>query len=325
MLIEFFNNPELAEVVQTQMVTESEAVELVENGELHAFVNIPEGFSYAFLSSIMFGEEVDVALTIRAEEQSTELRTLQNLIGNYIDSVNLQFALGSSSGSEGEVPVLPEGGREVIEGVEMFSFSQYITIAMITLFALFMAQTVSMKTITEKRELVFNRIILTNSPPLHFLSGKILATFCLAWIQMAITFLLSQFVFKVFSGKSMEFWVGLILVITIFSLTIAGLSAIFTSLALYIKDTNAVNGLTSVIIMGMAVVGGSFAPIQSLPVVLQRIGEWTPSGLTLTMLLEWIQFTNFEDLILPTLVHISYFVVCLIVSIAIFPKRGVNG
>ncbi|WP_026909154.1 ABC transporter permease [Paucisalibacillus globulus] len=321
---DFFNNPELQDWLHTQNISETEAIKLVEEGELDAFVKIPEGFTYEVLSSIIFDEEADVGLTIHADEQSTELTTLQNMVNNFVDSVNLQFALGTSAGTDSLEQLLPQGGSEIMEGVEMYSFSQYITIAMSALFSLFIAQTVAMKTVTEKRERVFNRIILADSHPLQFLIGKTFATFCLSLLQITLTFTVSQLLFDIFPDKSMQFWLGILIIFTLFALSIAGLSALFTSISLNLRDENAISGIFTAIIMGMAVLGGSFAPIQSLPAVLQKIGEWTPNGLTQTVLLEWIQFTNPSDLIIPIIVLIGFFIVCLAIGMSIFPTRGRN-
>lgn len=98
----------------------------------------------------MFDQPAENALTIQIEEQSTESDTIHNIISNYLDTLNFQFALQGVTDGELQDPILPQGGREVIEGVESFGISQYFTVAMSFLFALFIASTVAMKTTTEK-------------------------------------------------------------------------------------------------------------------------------------------------------------------------------
>lgn len=319
---DLFNDPELKQWVNVQELSEVEATELLENGELDAIIKVPEDFTYERLSSQMLGEEEGSALTIQAEEQSLELTALQDIIDNFINTLNLQFALGQTAGVGLTEPELPQGGREVVEGGETYSPSQYFTIAISTLFALFMAQTLAMKTVTEKRERVFNRIILTNSHPLHYLMGKTLSTFWLTWVQMMITFTLTQLLLDVFPGKSAVFWLGLILMITAFALTVAGLSAIFTTITLNVNDLNAASGLFTLIIIVLGVLGGSFFPIQGFPELIQNVGEWIPNGLTQTALIKWIQFANPLDLILPCSILIGYFIVFIVMGISFFPRRG---
>ncbi|GAB3069226.1 ABC transporter permease [Virgibacillus ainsalahensis] len=319
---DFLNNPELEEWVNTKELSETEADELVKSGDLDAIIKIPKGFTYDMLSSILLEKESGSALKILADEQSTELTTLQNIVTNYIDSLNLQFALGSEADTAVTEPELPQGGSEIVEGVETYTISQYFTIAISTLFALFMAHTVALKTVTEVRERVFNRILLTNSNPLHFLMGKTVAAFILAWLQMMLIFTLTQLLLDVFPDRSMAFWSGLVLVITAFTLTIAGLSALFTAITLNLKDSNAASGLFTLVIMVLGVLGGSFFPLQALPEIFQKIGEWTPNGLTQTSLIEWIQFGDMNDILFPIIMLIGMFVACMVIGMSIFPKRG---
>ncbi|MUK88408.1 ABC transporter permease [Ornithinibacillus sp. L9] len=319
---ELFNDPELKEWINIQELTEAEASESVEAGTLDAIIKLPEGFTYGVLSQVMLGEQSEIPLTIQAEEQSNEVSVLQEIVYNFINTINLQFAIGATTGSDITEAKLPQGGTEIVEGVETYTITQYFTIAMTTLFALFISQTIALKTVTEKRERVFNRILLTNSNPLNYLMGKMLATFCITWLQMMITITVSQLILDVFPERNFDFWIGLIMVITVFALTVAGLSAIFTTITLNMHDSNAVSGLTTLIIMTLGVLGGGFFPIQGLPVFMQKIGEWTPNGLTQVTLIEWIQYTEMKGLVMPIIILIVFFIVCIIIGMAIFPRRG---
>lgn len=72
-----------------------EATELVESGDSDAIIKIPKSFTHDMLSSTLLEKESETALEILAEEQSTELTTLQNILtcraigiiyGNHIKS-----------------------------------------------------------------------------------------------------------------------------------------------------------------------------------------------------------------------------------------------
>lgn len=316
---QLLNGPELQEWVDTKQLSEAEAKELVEAGELDAIIKIPSGFTNSVLSSILLGKESAVPLAILAEKESAALSALEEIVSIYMDSLNMEFALGGVEVTEVN---MPQGGVETVEGKETYNISQYFTIAISTLFALFIAQTVAIKTSTEKRERVFNRIILTDRNPIHYLLGKTTATFILSWLQVMITITLSQLILDVFPGKSLEFWVGLILANTIFALAIAGLSAVFTGITLNLEDANAASGIFTLITMGFGVLGGSFFPLQALPEFMQKIGEWTPNGLTQTLLVQWIQYSNLQDIIMPLFFLALFFVICMMIAFFIFPRRG---
>lgn len=321
---DFLNSSDLKEWVTVKDFSEQEAAEQVENGELDAIIKIPEGFTFESLSGVLLGETSQGSVTILAEEESAEVSTLQEVVHTFINTVNTQFALGSQGEATAE-PILPQGGKEVVkgdDGSDAYTISQYFTIAIGTLFALFMAQTVSLKTMTEKREQVFNRILLTNSHPLSFLIGKTVSAFILAILQFAITLTVVQLVLNVFPDKSFTFWAGLMVVLIAFALTVGGLSALFTALTLHLSDTNAASGISTLVIMGFGVLGGSFFPLEGLPDPIQKIGEWTPNGLTQTALIEWVQYSHFNDLLFPITFLLGVFIICFAISVSIFPKRG---
>ncbi|MDF2036344.1 ABC transporter permease [Cytobacillus oceanisediminis] len=322
---DFLNSSDLKEWVTVKDFSEKEAAEQVKNGELDAIIKIPEGFTFESLSGVLLGETSQGSVTILAEEESAEVSTLQEVVHTFVNTVNTKFALGSKGVQATAEPILPKGGKEVVEGddgADAYTISQYFTIAIGTLFALFMAQTVSLKTMTEKREQVFNRILLTNSHPLSFLIGKTVSAFILAILQFAITLTVVQLVLNVFPDKSFTFWAGLMVVLIAFALTVGGLSALFTALTLHLSDTNAASGISTLIIMGFGVLGGSFFPLEGLPEPIQKIGEWTPNGLTQTSLIKWVQYSHFNDLLFPILFLMAVFIICFAISVSIFPKRG---
>ncbi|WP_264737733.1 ABC transporter permease [Cytobacillus firmus] len=322
---DFLNSSDLKEWVTVKDFSEQEAAEQVKNGELDAIIKIPEGFTFELLSGVLLGETSQGSVTILAEEESSEVSTLQEVVHTFVNTVNTQFALGRKGVQATAEPILPKGGKEVVEGddgADAYTISQYFTIAIGTLFALFMAQTVSLKTMTEKREQVFNRILLTNSHPLSFLIGKTVSAFILAILQFAITLTVVQLLLNVFPDKSFTFWAGLMVVLIAFALTVGGLSALFTALTLHLSDTNAASGISTLVIMGFGVLGGSFFPLEGLPEPIQKIGEWTPNGQTQTALIEWVQYSHFNDLLFPIIFLMGVFIICFAISVSIFPKRG---
>ena len=90
----FINNPDVKEWVNAKELTWEEATDQVESGELDAIIRVPEGFTYEVLSTVMLGDKSTTALTIHAAKQSTEVTTLQNIVNEFVNSLNMNFALG---------------------------------------------------------------------------------------------------------------------------------------------------------------------------------------------------------------------------------------
>src|SRR5690625_151643 len=322
LLTNYLNDPELNSLIHAEELDEEEAKERVKDGELDALIKIPEGFTFDVLGQMLLSDPSKSSLIIQIEKQSMESSVLQTILDGYMETLNFQFALSSVVGDEITEPILPQGEMEMIAGIEALDIPQYFTIAMSVLFTLFLASTVATKTTTEKRERVFNRILLTDSHPLSYLMGKVLSTFCFAFFQLMIVFMISQLLLDVFPGKTNEFWLGATLIIIFFALTVAGLSAVFTSLTLRMSNTDAANGLFMLIIMLFAALGGSFFPLEVFPGWMQSISEWIPNGITVTSFMHWFQYGDSASLFVPIIKLFVFFIGFLIIGISLFPRRG---
>ena len=109
---------------------------------------------------------------------------------------------------------------------------------------------------------------------------------------------------------------------TLLSLAISALSAVFTSISLRVSDIDAANGIFMIVIILFGIIGGSFVPVYILPDWLQKIGEWTPNGLSLAIMTQWIQFEDFSSIIKPSMILVVFFILCTVIGLALYPKRG---
>ncbi|MBO1001637.1 ABC transporter permease [Pseudogracilibacillus auburnensis] len=325
LLTDFLTSPDVESWITIQTMSRSEAEQSVDNGELNAMLVIPENYSAKLLTNIYLDQGDKPSLLFVAKETAVEVDMLHDVIQGFLDQMNLQYALSTSGGDIENTHVeLPEGGTENIEDDQSatFTMNQYFAFSMGTLFVLFMTSTVASRTGIEKREHTFNRIALTNTPALHFLFGKTVATFILSWLQIMFVFIGSHLILGVFEDRSFTFWIGLIFMASMYSLAIAGVSSILTSISLRLKNPDAVDGIFMIIIMLFGIIGGSFVPIYILPNWLQQIGEWTPNGLTLATLIEWFQFEDVSMLLIPMIVLLVITFITIILSIFLYPKRG---
>lgn len=321
-LLAYLQNPGLSEWLTVKELDEFEALEQVEQGEVDGAIKIPDGYSSQLLSAGTFNEGTAVELPLIVKENSMHVEVVQQILGEYFGAIHFGLALQQAAGAEPGAEPLAVGGREMIEGAEPFSMGQYFTIGMGLLFALFIAASVAERTGTEKREQVFNRIVVTNTRPLAFLMGKTFSTFCLVWLQIVFVILVSQLLLGVFSGKSTDFWLGLLLMLTAYAMTMAGLTALYTSISLRVRNIDASNAIFMLLTMVFGILGGNFFPNFLFPPLLQRIGEWTPNGLTLAVVTEWIQYGEFGALWGPLSVLTVFAAICILAGAALYPKRG---
>jgi ABC-2 type transport system permease protein len=244
-----------------------------------------------------------------------------------MQTMNDQLALGHAS-TEGITealihnnPAIPTGGRESVEGFQMITSFQYFAVSNSILFALFLSMTTALKAITERREHVLHRILLTGSHPIRYLAGKISSTFCITLLQMTFIFLVCHFALNVFPDRSLQFWLGIALITLIFCFCVAAMSAVFTSLSFRMKEAEA-GGLMMFIIILIGTIGGSFVPVYILPNWLRQIGEYTPNGLTLSVFIQWIQQGDYSVVIVPLLQVVIFSLIVVLAGVFLFPKRG---
>lgn len=327
-LLAFLQSPDFSEWLTVRELDKTEAFQQVEEGKVDAAIHIPEGYSHLLMNPDVRKDAAGVELPLTVKKSSLNVDVIQEILGGYFGAMNLQFALAHASigddgaPSTGVAVSAPEGGREMIEGAKPFTMSQYFTLAMGALFALFIASSVAERTGTEKREQVFYRILVTNTKPLAYLMGKTVSTFCLVWLQNVFVILVSHLLLGVFKGHSANFWLGLMLMVTGYALTIACLTALYTSISLRVRSMDTANALFLLITMGFGVLGGGFFPIYLFPHWLQEIGEWTPNGLILTMHMEWIQYGQLSSLWTPLFGLMLFAAAGIAAGVAFYPKRG---
>lgn len=324
-LYQYLHSPELADWLTVYELSEAEALQQLAEKKIDGWIKIPEGYTYGMLNAIVLGkEEAAVRLPLVVKENSTNVAVIEMMISEFFDQINFQLALESSGGDMAAVKavIMPEGGREIVKGAEPFTMAQYFTMAMGALFALFTASSVAEKTGVEKREEVIKRIMAADSKPMFYLMGKICSTFILVWLQFIFVVVVSHLLLGLFSGKDLSFWTGLLLMITIYSLTVAGISAFYTSLALRSSNMDGTNGLLLLFTMVLGILGGNFVPTYLFPDWLQQVSEWTPNGLMLATMTEWIQFKDSAALGLPIAVLVLVSLACLFGGIILYPKRG---
>lgn len=324
LLFEYLESDEIKDWITVHELEAEAATEKVKAGEVDGMLIIPADYTAESLYAAFTGAAPEVTLIYKQEKETSNNSFLTNVIQGYLDHLNYSFALQKFGGAPDAEIKMPEGGMEGVtnEEVHPFTMTQYFIFAMAALFALFLASTVAAKTGAEIEQRVFHRILLADSHPVSYFTGKIVSTFCLAWLQIMILFALSHVILDAFPDRSFLFWMGVMTIAVFLSLAISGLVVFFTALALRIKDMDAMNGTFMLIIIVIGTIGGNFVPIYLLPDFLQAIGEWTPNGLSLVMFTEWVQYEDVSAIVLPSIMLTVFFMICTIIGILLYPKRG---
>ncbi|HSJ37740.1 MAG TPA: ABC transporter permease, partial [Planococcus sp. (in: firmicutes)] len=193
---------------------------------------------------------------------------------------------------------------------------------MAVMFVLFVGSTIAGQANLEQKHMVFDRILLSNRPPLLYLGSKAIAAASIVLIQLTLLFGLSALIFQTFSADSWSFWFGIALISVVLSLAVGCLAALMTSLTLRLQSDAVPAIFSGGVIALMAFVGGSFMPMDGMPETLRIIGNWTPNGAALSAYFSWLLESDTSQLAGPlTRIGISA-LLFLLVALALFPKKG---
>lgn len=329
MLMSMFEDDEVEDFLEVVALNDKSALTQLEGENVEAVITVPEGYTLAALNKLLLHDGDGAALTLTAKENSMKVNVLQNMLDGFLGTFNYQAALTSASAPQGGMENLevasaqrPIGGLEQIEGVDMITSFQYYAVAISIFFALTVSTTTASKSITEKREMVFMRLLLAGTHPFRYLSGKFASTLCMCLLQSTVLIVVSHFLFRLFPGKSLIFWIGMTFIIFMFCLTVAALSALYTAMLFRMNDADVATGISFILLVVLGVMGGNLVPMYVLPDWLMNLGSVTPNGLALTSIIQWIQGSPFHDLWLPILYQGIFFMIILAASLWVFPRRG---
>lgn len=139
-------------------------------------------------------------------------------------------------------------------------------------FALFTASASAAGILEERRNGTLLRMLVSPTPRITIILGKLLGTFIMVLVQLAFLFVALTLVNTVFEGEFRLIWgdnmLAIIALLLATSLAVSGVGIIVVSLA---KNIDQANIFSSIIAMFMGVLGGAFFSVDQLPETLQPI------------------------------------------------------
>ena len=323
MVVTMLESENLQELITLQRMDQTQAEESLEGETIDAAIIIPAGFAEDSIRNMLLGSSGGAELQmIAADLSSPQADVLQSVLDEFVQTVNFEAAIFRLTGGESGAAIEPGGGVETITARQPVSSFQYYTIGMAVMFVLFVGSTIAAQANLEQKHMVFDRILLSNRPPLLYLGSKALAAASIVLIQLTLLFGLSALIFRTFSASSLSFWIGIALISVVLSLAVGGLAALMTSMTLRLQSDAVPAIFSGGVIALMAFLGGSFMPMDGTPDILQSIGNWTPNGAAMTAYFSWLLNPDTGNLAGPLMrIGILAFLFMLF-ALALFPKKG---
>jgi ABC-type Na+ efflux pump permease subunit len=289
-----FNQGELANMITTEKVESADGHRRIEKGDASALLIIPKGLGTAFVErrpyqlTLIKNPSQSILPGIIEEVLSVDTDAafyIQSLLGDRLSSFSTRPTddvisrtsvqmrrLGESAAKYIDPPLItvetkiiqPQPERTVPMGVMMFP-------GMLMFILLFTSQSIASEVWKEHDQGVLRRIAAAPSSPGGWLAGKILSAFAMFTIVISCALAAGSFALNLHPVHP---------VATLLWAVFAGgmMFLLIASLQFYATNARSAGAFTNLLIMPLAMMGGSMMPLEFFPDSVARVGRLTPNG-----------------------------------------------
>ncbi|WP_170875191.1 ABC transporter permease [Virgibacillus pantothenticus] len=317
-----FNTEALSEMVEVEEVSVSKKEEILNDNSYTAVIEVPEDFTYKYLShTLLNGDEMAELLVMGNEQQQIGAGVIHSIIENFQQQLTLGTFL-EQKGLDQQIMSLSdsllESKRTSLQQNKIITAKDYYTVGMAVMNALFIASTIGTIAFREKKMFVFNRIILANMSKWVYFSGILCSAVIFTFFQLCIIYGFAWLIFDVTWENMFAF-----LIITIaFSVAVGGIAVLLTAISYQMHSETITNFFSGAIVALMALVGGSFFPIGDSSELIQAIGNFTPNGSGMSAYLSILRGNSLQDIGSHILFLCLFGSAMIIIAALTFPKKG---
>ncbi len=322
----------------TQVATEEQAHMLLQNGEVHGYWLFPEDYRLAtwrqmFLRSDQSVPDLELVL---GRDTGLRGRIASGITAGFLDQMNLgkelTYALGETLFTSERADLqqvmtrMEELGADVIgpgvdgqdERLNTITAFEYYAVGMAAMFALYTAIFIAHGSYREKRDHVFDRLLLAGISPVSYMSSKMIAGTILSMVQVLILFGFSRMVHGVHFPDPLSFaavTLGL-------CLAVGSLATLLISLSFRRNSPELIGLFDGGVVTVMAFLGGSFIPVQNTSDALWVLGGWLPNGAALRGYLSILRGAEASVTLSTLIPSLLTTTAVLMLAIMIFPRRS---
>lgn len=298
---DFLGSEEVAKIIAYRLEEEGKALDMLNRGEISAVVSLPEGFIYDMKINLLtpFRNKVNIRVlthpdqSINGQVVKAVVEAYSNVMSSVVIGKNvlIETALAYDLGDDGfkGMKDLMEGVSKALEAIDItmenvavegrrgISSSDYYAAAMLTMFILFAASHGGRMLLEEKDNKTYQRMIIAGTPKFGILLGKFFTVFFIALLQISVMIGFSYFVLKVRWGNGLT--VTLISICSAFA--VAGMGAAISAATYRAGNYKMANIFETAVLQTMAILGGSFLPLEILPSTFQKLSFLSINGIAL--------------------------------------------
>lgn len=336
---DFLGNDEMKKFIQYTLCTEEEAYKLLENKSIRSIVILPEQYVYnSYVNTFTtFRNNIDITVVSHPDmnysRQITEeiISSFNNIMSSITISKNVYFEKASEymsinevvAGLEDFVKAIgtePQDVNVAITDINQKNFINsftYYSIAMMSMFILFSAGYGGKFILNEKIDNTYYRLMATGVGRRMIITGKFFMMFIMAIIQSTVLIVYSKIAFGIN-------WINiplLLLTMLLSCLAVASIGVLIIALTIRSNSYKTSDAFSNALVQVLALVGGSYLPLQILPKAVGQFGRLTPNGATLQTYIKILEGYGISE-ILPSLAVIMVNIVVMLILSGILLKGG---
>lgn len=323
LLKDVFGSKELEDLIEVVDAKVLEKEKLLKDDSYTAVIEVPENFTYQTFRAMFLNGE-DRPEFILYQNEGAQIGT--SVVRSILEQLQKQLTLSIYLGQQGiqyqeiqqSVAAAITDEIKTINKKDPVSTKSYYTIGMAVMNVFFIASAISSIAYTEKKIHVFDRIILGNVSRWVYFFGVFLSGSFFGMLQLLVIFGFSWLVFGVSWDELLLFFI----ITFAYSISIGGITVLLSTLNYRLDSEMISNFFSSIIVTLMAFVGGSFYPIGDFSKMIQRLGDFTPNGASMSAYLRILRGDGIADLTSYIYFLVLFSLGAIIAAALSFPKRG---
>jgi len=338
---DFLDSDEVSKIVKYSIEEENKAMELLDKGKVSAIVILPKKFIFDMKMNLLtpFRNKVDIRILTHPDRNidgqivKAVVEAYKSAMSAVIIGKNVLIETSLAYGLEGDVLKdindVMSGMEEAIEEINIdvenvtvigrknISSADYYAVAMICMFILYAASHGGRMLLEEKDNITLQRMTIAGVSKYKILAGKFLTIFLIAIIQITVMIVFSHFALKVQWGNLYL----IILISATAAFAVAGIGAFIAAATYRSNNYKMSNIFQTAVIQGMALIGGSYIPVDSMPKIIQKLSYLSINGIALKAYLKVMAGFTLDDVINYSAALASVGILFILLASLIFKEK----
>jgi ABC-2 type transport system permease protein len=326
---EFLGDNDIKEIIHYSIVDRATGEQLLKENKTSALIILPKNFVYNSLISLSTpGRNTVTIEIIKNSEYQLSADMAEMFIDGFTNAMNgsvakkavLINAVISNEFKQEELDVINQLMRnqsnekvsiavKEVTGEDALNSFQYYSVAIMTMFLLYAASIGGKALIEEKNEFTLQRLEVSGKTIAKIALSNFVRIMSIAVIQSLIMIVFSRVAISVEWGDGLTILVAMLCS----SFAVGGLGMLVSVLTLVTDRYYIANIFEFGIVNLMALVGGSFIPVEILPKALQKINFIAINGSAIHIYLNGMKFRPMQESMQYILILLGmgmFFILC---------------